>query len=871
MASPSSPSSPPPKRARLAASPSHSAKNGDDSSSSAASPPSSRPRDDDAVRACASTLEELRRRLLHATTDPHLQARLLLAFSAAASAPAAHTEAAIDFLFSFLQQNQQRSATASTDASETTAPNSNSNNANSTVVVGAIVRGLRALLAVKPRVVEPMIQLDAMAEQLTQCVSVAEDSKLRRDMTRIVLDCLLLAGDAGAAVRLLDVCVCDHDAGLRRVCLGGFLALVDRGERLPPAVCARLDTLLVRLLARAPTPDVRQLSARLLSALAQTQASVNEQTTALVLAAAARDASDVVRCELALALRGLATAIDRETRTQLLLKSQISEALEDVETQHARMMASGALLSLLEDDDPQVAVEAARTIVVWSQAGVAQDALLRVTHALVDAAVAHSREPSRDATLALLLALERVMTLPSDASMDTQRLNSEEIHFLLSVVPSDDARVLRAVCRVLSLLPLAHQRLAASSVVDTLTSLSTQSVTELIPSGAEALRRSVAAALEAVGRRLAPGASTFPSSLLERLNEAAAAKDELQYRAFCARALLHALSPPRHQLAAVLAVAGERSSAELAASLTQMLRKAVACVHGRLENVVPSITSLQVLGAVSRPLTDLEALVHEIHERCEASLPRHALQEIREAATLAQVARLVADATTSLSVVVDQLKTKVQDTEFAASLHRALDSTNDTREQVAARVVDHLERWRPRELLLVMDNGRAQTLRVASAIILTPSPSLEPREVTSQLPLRLRVRCVLRDVESLTRVVVRTQLPDGRVLATPLNGERCRVHQRGVTEGEADVSVRVPPFSDPTQLLLTVCLRSSRSTSESFAVVRCLDCVNVLSLSLCLELTHCWMQQEQFVAISPVVAISIQHRALAPARHNSRT
>ncbi|KAJ0395677.1 hypothetical protein ATCC90586_003671 [Pythium insidiosum] len=854
MAAPPASPSPPPKRARLSSPPSSASsprtqKNGD-------APPLSLRFDGGgggggSALSAASTLEELRRRLLHATTDPHLQARLLLAFGAAARAPAAHTESAIDFLFSFLQQNQQRGGGAG-DADGATA------NANSTVVVGAIVRGLRALLAVKPRVVEPMIQLDAMAEQLTQCVSVAEDSKLRADMTRIVLDCLVLAGSAAAAVELLDVCVQDHDAGLRGVCLRGFLRLVDRGERLPAAVCARLETLLVRLLARSPVADVRQQSARLLSALALTQPTVAAQQTALVLAAAARDPAAAVRVELALALRELGASLDGpDARSQLLLKTQISEALEDVDAQHVRMMASGALLTLLEDDDKQVAVEASRTIVLWSEAGVSRDAVLRVVQAHVDAVVAHGRASPRDGALALLSGLGRLLALlPQQGGSEAHWLSSEEIQYLLSAVPSDDPRVLRAVCRVLSSLTLAHQRLVATSIVDMLTRLSTQSVAELMPSGREAFRRSVAGAVAAVGRCLAPGASTLPSPLMERLKGAATAKDGLQYRAFCSRALLAALSS-NDQSPSIAVRAGDSSSAELAASLAQTLRAVAARIRGRLEQMPPASQSLHALGAVGRSLQELEKLTLEIDARCGSSLPRAAQRDVLEAMTLTRVARLIADRALPMSSVVERIKAAAlaaPDDASAARLQQAVAPPDARRDRLASVVVERLEQWRPTALLLAMDSGPS-SLRVASASIVaplplplplpSPSPSQEPREVASQLPLCLRVHCVLQNVASLTQVAVRAELPDGRIVLTPLSPERCRVHERHVAEGEAHVSVRVPAFSDPTQLWLSVCLRSSRQAAT---------------------------QDAALVPISPAVAVSIQHRALATSsRHNSRS
>eukprot|EP00644_Phytophthora_capsici_P002928 jgi/Phyca11/21210/fgenesh1_pg.PHYCAscaffold_85_\ len=164
---------------------------------------------------------------LQITSDPHLQARLLLQFSSVAASPGAKTAAAIDFLFSFLQQNQTQTET---DGNQT----SKDAGSNGAIVVGAIVRGLRQLLSVKAAVVEPMIQVDAMGEQLMQCMSVGEDFKLRRDMMRIVVDCLMLSNKYEKVETLLHTCVQDHDAGraLAAETAGTRDAAVDHFDRL---------------------------------------------------------------------------------------------------------------------------------------------------------------------------------------------------------------------------------------------------------------------------------------------------------------------------------------------------------------------------------------------------------------------------------------------------------------------------------------------------------------------------------------------------------------------------------------------------------------------------------------------------------------
>ncbi|ETP10926.1 hypothetical protein, variant 1 [Phytophthora nicotianae CJ01A1] len=328
---------------------------------------------------------------LQSTSDPHLQARLLLQYSSAAASPGAKTAAAIDFLFSFLQQNQ----TSQTDRNQTKDAGN-----NGAIVVGAIVRGLRQLLAVKAAVVEPMIQVDAMGEQLMQCMSVGEDFKLRRDMLRIVVDCLILTKKYRQAKTLLHTCVRDHDAGMQAICLRGYLRLHDAGQSFDETTSTQTAVdhfdRLADFVLFAQSEEVRVLAAQVIVALAD-QHSQDEmenskyfpstanttlflpEKTFYVLCMAGSDASEVVRAEVARCLRRFSRVLASNVVEHAVVKTQIDEAVVDVapeivEMNTRRMMSSGVLLSLLEDIDVDVAAEASRTIARLAEVSTAPDA-----------------------------------------------------------------------------------------------------------------------------------------------------------------------------------------------------------------------------------------------------------------------------------------------------------------------------------------------------------------------------------------------------------------------------------------------------------------------------------------------------------------
>ncbi|RLN70572.1 hypothetical protein BBJ28_00008882 [Nothophytophthora sp. Chile5] len=356
-----------------------------------------------------AALTAIRTKLL-ATGDPHLQARLLLQYSACAASPGAKTAAAIDFLFSFLQQNQNQTDT-SAEAGAGAKPPADSSGSSGAIVVGAIVRGLRQLLAVKAAVVEPMIQVDAMGEQLMQCMSVGEDFKLRRDMMRIVVDCLMLTRRFTQVETLLHTCVQDHDAGMQAICLRGYLRLHDAGQRFvasatssPEGQCEVTDYFdrLATFVLFAQSEEVRVLAARVLVALAELHPQLEipgssffpsslattsttssplllPEKTFYVLCMAGNDASASVRVEIARCLRGFGRVPSSEVVEHAVVKTQIDEVVldlpaEDVEMKTRRMMSSGMLLSLLDDADVEVAVEASRTIARLSELAMASDA-----------------------------------------------------------------------------------------------------------------------------------------------------------------------------------------------------------------------------------------------------------------------------------------------------------------------------------------------------------------------------------------------------------------------------------------------------------------------------------------------------------------
>ncbi|GMF55150.1 unnamed protein product [Phytophthora fragariaefolia] len=427
---------------------------------------------------------------LQSASDPHLQARLLLQYSAAAASPGAQTAAAIDFLFSFLQQNQ----TQAEAAGDGTQPGKDVGSSGA-IVVGAIVRGLRRLLAVKPAVVEPMIQVDAMGEQLMQCMSVGEDFKLRRDMLRIVVDCLMLSSKFQQVEALLRVCVRDHDAGMQAICLRGYLRLHDAGRcfaaESPDATDAVADHFdrFAAFVLFAQSEEVRVLAAQALVALADlhpqhqvassrffpssmTMAAMKTtlflpEKAFYVLCMAGSDAADLVRVEVARCLRGFSRVLVSGVVEHAVLKSQIDEAVVDVtpeilEMNTRRMMSSGVLLSLLEDDNEDVAAEASRTMSrlgelgTTPEAGVgrwSQRALERVITAHFDALPRASTSNTSQLCRVLVNSLSRLLMCRN--SLDTKTdftISNADLSCLVRSATSDADAIKPAIVEILTVL-----------------------------------------------------------------------------------------------------------------------------------------------------------------------------------------------------------------------------------------------------------------------------------------------------------------------------------------------------------------------------------------------------------------------------------
>lgn len=323
-----------------------------------------------AVTGAREVLLGIRDRLM-ATADAHLQAQLLLQYSHVAISPDAETDAAIDFLFSFLQQHQAGGSSSAGGASAANATGAEGSKNDGAIVVGAIVRGLRRLLWVKTKVVQPMIQVDAMGEQLMQSVSVTEDFKLRRDMLRIVVDCWLISKQFRHVETLINTCIKDHDAVIQSVCLRSYLRLYTLGYELEAAPTELFDCF-ARNVLHGRTPEIRVLAARLVSVLgnAHPQALIKtrfvpdasltkrqpltlSEKAFFVLSMAGNDVASSVRQEVALCLRECAR-IPVGVLECALAKTQIDEELVHVQMKSVMMLSSGVLLSLLEDRDVEV-------------------------------------------------------------------------------------------------------------------------------------------------------------------------------------------------------------------------------------------------------------------------------------------------------------------------------------------------------------------------------------------------------------------------------------------------------------------------------------------------------------------------------------
>ncbi|KAL7688780.1 putative armadillo-like helical protein [Plasmopara halstedii] len=408
-------------------------------------------------------LEAIRLKLQN-TVDPHLQGCLLLEYSTTAASPSANTAAAIDFLFSFLQQNQTQSTTLSEEKLSKDASSSGA------IVVGAIVRGLRQLLAVKATVVEPMIQVNAMGEQLMQCLSVGEDFKLRRDMLRIVVDCLMCTKKYDQLKQLLHKCVHDHDAGMQAICLRTYLRLYNKGESFALETISTDDVavsefdLLTGFILFGQSHEVQVLASQVIVVLTELfprceatnsqyfPSTIAAKVTLLlpekifyVLCMAANDASKVVRAEVARCLRRMSCVQNSEVLEHAFVKTQVDEAVVDVATESSemntrRMMSSGVLLSLLEDVDEEVAIEASRTIARLGEVTARRTSTARWSQRVVERTItAHFDVLSRTSrsstsllrqvfvnSLSRLLVCRHVLGLRTDMT-----ISSTELNFLL--------------------------------------------------------------------------------------------------------------------------------------------------------------------------------------------------------------------------------------------------------------------------------------------------------------------------------------------------------------------------------------------------------------------------------------------------------
>ncbi|KAK1942014.1 hypothetical protein P3T76_006336 [Phytophthora citrophthora] len=455
---------------------------------------------------------------LQTTSDPHLQARLLLQYSSVAASPGAKTASAIDFLFSFLQQNQTQTETQA-DGNQT----SKDAGSNGAIVVGAIVRGLRQLLAVKAAVVEPMIQVDAMGEQLMQCMSVGEDFKLRRDMMRIVVDCLMLSKKYEKVEKLLHTCVQDHDAGMQAICLRGYLRLHDAGRSFAAetatsgcaqdAVVVHFDRLTAFVLF-AQSEEVRLLAAQVLVALADQYSqsevanskyfpSSTAMTTTLflpekvfyVLCMACNDVSEVARAEVARCMRGFSRVLASEVVEHAVVKTQIDEAIVDVSPavvgmNTRRMMSSGVLLSLLEDIDVDVAAEASRTIARLSEMAADRDvSTARWSQRSLERAItAHfdvlPRASSTQLRHVLTNSLRSLLVCRHSQRMDSDfTISSTDLSSLLRSAVSDEDSAKSTVVEILLVLQYCDlsSTWALQQLVDFVLKSATSSLFESLP------------------------------------------------------------------------------------------------------------------------------------------------------------------------------------------------------------------------------------------------------------------------------------------------------------------------------------------------------------------------------------------------------
>ncbi|TYZ58355.1 hypothetical protein PybrP1_000827 [[Pythium] brassicae (nom. inval.)] len=843
-----------------------------------------------------SPLAAARERLASAS-DAHVQARLLQQLSRAAAAPGARTNAAIDFLFSFLQSSQG-------DGSD----GGGVRTGGGPVVVGAIVRGLRELLRVKAAVVEPMIQVDAMGEQLMACVSVAEDFKLRQDMLQIVVDCLMLTRAFAHVEQLLSACVRDHDAAMQAICVRGYVRLLDVGHRLSTDPAALFDLVAALLLHGADDDRVKLWSVRLLTALSDAHPLLETATSFVpsadpspppsarslgspasslrdkaffVLCMAVSGASASVRKEITLSLRAFGGATTRVVE-HALQKTQISEELaDDADSKTVLMLSSGALLDLLEDKAIEVSLEASKSVAFLAKAAKwSEPTLDRAIAAHVDV-LPGSAAKSGTQFFVLAETLEQLLVLRKEQYGAEFSLTSEEMNYIVrDRAVQAEPRLMLPVLRVLVR-------------CDTSTAWMVQRTVEYALLLAEIVDKSPAAAIDGdeCTRRLAALAKEVRRKCGAAIRQDVSLVDTLQ-------AALHPASGAKAEVVSVLlnggsaqpetaarggaAQLGSRSASALfkfaqarpqAAEIAASALSGLAAEYDRLrgapsaDGVAAGLKSVQRLRAAATGASEaagLRVLELEIVELAsglyikESQLGGSARADLLQLVLLARVglsiSHLPRDGDEGEAAVLHWLAGEAAKLEFlhaqsaaAAWLDTAVLRGASSLGDLARGFASALQDAWPAALVRTLSGLQTHLSRATNAVVLEPDASCkEPREIVAHWPFAVRVRSVVEHAGDISCLFVKSVLPNGEVTHSRVPVDRITVTSATRCVVDHRITLTVPPFSDPTSLSVALCVEHPVLPG---AVVNLSDCKTDVQASAV-----------AYTAISDTVRVRIVHR-----------
>ncbi|RHY55310.1 hypothetical protein DYB30_007430 [Aphanomyces astaci] len=229
-------------------------------------------------------------------------------------------------------------------------------------IISAQCGALRLLHAVKPMVVRPHVNPAQFIPVVRQSMNLMDERKQREEVLKICRD-VLIASDLQAEAQAICLeFLHDETPGIRLIAIDGLLALAtsSRHTELPRSLVASVASILFDATSSgSPTSRVAALRLLRVVALQHKDASVLSSFYMH-----AMDRSHVVRREVALSLRHFHDVASPNAIAQWLLKTPLDDGQPHVPTE---LVATGVLLSLLEDQHDEVREEASRSIVALAR------------------------------------------------------------------------------------------------------------------------------------------------------------------------------------------------------------------------------------------------------------------------------------------------------------------------------------------------------------------------------------------------------------------------------------------------------------------------------------------------------------------------